>query len=119
MKVGCAPLPHFWAKALDTLDALPIQLVNPTLMDKWQWRAEPVWYSHNFSIPKERAKCKKLWEDTLELTKVGDMLLGDRLWPREDLENWIRRHEGLTWRHRDVLRHKKYSRNTQPKTKGQ
>ena len=60
-----------------------------------------VWYSHNFSIPKERARLKQLWEDTLELTKVGDMLLGDQLWPREDLENWIRRHEGLKWRHRD------------------
>ena len=29
------------------------------------------------------------------------MILGDRLWPREELENWIRRHEGLNWRHRD------------------
>ena len=37
----------------------------------------------------------------LELTKIGDMILGDRLWPREELENWIRRHEGLNWRHRD------------------
>ena len=65
MKVGSATLPPFWAKALDTLETLPIQLVNPTLMDKWQWRAEPVWYSHNFSIPKERSKLKKLWEETL------------------------------------------------------
>ena len=95
MKVGCAPLPPFWSKALDTLDTLPIQLVTPTLMDKWQWRAEPVWYSHNFGILKERVRLKKLWEDTLELTKIGDMILGDRLWPREELENWIRRHEGL------------------------
>ena len=63
MKVGTAPLPHFWAKALDTLETLPIQLVHPNLMDKWQWRAEPVWYSHNFSIPKERVRLKKLWEE--------------------------------------------------------
>ena len=49
-----------------------------------------MWYSHNFTIPRERSRLKKLWEETLELTKIGDMILGDHLWYIYGLERNLR-----------------------------
>ena len=80
MKAGSAALPPFWRKALETLDTMPLVLKDAELLNKWQARAEPLWYSHNFTMDVGETKrtwvsrYQKLWEEDLQTSKIGDLL---------------------------------------------
>ena len=99
MKAGNTPLPAFWKEAIKTLDSLPLEVIDKDAITRAQARAEPIWHSHHYDLG-EKAKLKKLWEEDLETTCIGDLLREDKPWSRNRLEHWIARRDNLNKEYR-------------------
>ena len=86
----------FWRKAGKTLGKLKLELIEEKQITTETARAEPIWKGHLIEMTPSTIKKKEVWENKLQLNKVGDIVKTDGTpWTKEEVQAQIQ--ESLEW----------------------
>ena len=89
-------LSPFWRKAFKTLGKLKLELIEEKQITTETARAEPIWKGHLIEMTPSTIKKKEVWENKLQLNKVGDIVKTDGTpWTKEEVQAQIQ--ESLEW----------------------